>query len=702
MVNRKRVAVLGGGVSALASVWELVHRSDDVEVTVYQMGWRLGGKCASGRNTAIADRIEEHGLHILFGFYENAFDMYRGVFDELQTSADDPLKSWTDAFVGKDSFTLAEQVDGNWLPWQLRVPKLQGTPGDRARASQPFVYSDLGEIAKHFLRAVLRYVESHTATQPGLEQLLDQFVISDVENLFERIDAGEPKFLGKAEGLFERFLPDLWHYIEHKIEEDKTLRHLWIVSELGVTIGKGLAMAYLEGQTREDLDKHNLIDWLNEQSAFKGGLSELTANSAPLRMLFDLVFAYKDGDASKPSLEVGTAIVGAANILFNYSGHLYYQMQGGTGDVLAGTVYRILTSEKYADRVTFKFFHEVTHLALNAEKTKVERVELGIQATPVNESYDPLRTVKGLPSWPNTPIYSQLKEGHALQQATELPSGPGYNLESPWTAWPNVGKTSLELGTDYDDLIVALPVATLRTVGVELRANPKFAAMLDAVGTVATQSFQLWLNKTVEGLGGAAWAADDALVHGAFQSPHSNWADWTDLIDAHENWPAEFTPRNLALMCGVLKITEEAPKPGSNPAYMASQRERVSDKALDFMQRELKQLWPSAFDSKGFNFDLLVDTANAVGEARFESQYRRANIAPWEQYTASFPGTGETRLRPDESGFANLYLAGDWTKNSLNFGAVEASVISGRIASRGLLGLDFPIFGEPGPSANQE
>ena len=48
MKNQKRVAVLGGGVASLASVWELVHRSEDVEVTVYQMGWRLGGKCASG------------------------------------------------------------------------------------------------------------------------------------------------------------------------------------------------------------------------------------------------------------------------------------------------------------------------------------------------------------------------------------------------------------------------------------------------------------------------------------------------------------------------------------------------------------------------------------------------------------------------------------------------------------------------------
>ena len=700
MKNQKRVAVLGGGVASLASVWELVHRSEDVEVTVYQMGWRLGGKCASGRNTAIADRIEEHGLHILFGFYENAFDMYREVFDELETSEDDPLKSWKDAFVGKDSFTLAEHVGADWLPWKLRVPQIPGTPGDRAREKQPYAYTNFQEIARLYLQGVHSYIESRIAKHSGILSHLEEFLVEHIEKAIEHLDAREAKLLREAENLLEDSLPALWRLLEDAIEKDHTVRHLWVVSELGITIAKGLAHAYLNNQTREDLDKQDLLEWLNKHSAVKGGLSQLTSESAPLRMLFDLVFAYKDGDASKPSLEVGTAIVGAANILFNYTGHLYYQMQGGTGDVLAGTIYRVLSSEKYAHRVTFKFFHEVTHLALNAEKTSVERVDLGIQATTINGFYDPLLTVKGLPSWPSTPIYSQLREGDELQKSNELPANGGYNLESPWTAWPGVGKTSIELGRDYDDLIIGLPVGTLKTVASELRSNPGFAKMLDSVGTVATQSFQLWISKTVSELGAMSWADDDALVHGAFQSPHSNWADWTDLVEKYENWPADLSPRNLALMCGVLKIDLEAPAPGRNSGYIESQRARVSDEALDFVQCELVNLWPNAYDSNGFNFDLLVDPSDASGEARFNSQYRRANIAPWEQYTASFPGTGETRLRPDKSGFENVYLAGDWTKNSLNFGAVEASVISGRVACRGLLGRDYPVFGDPGPTAS--
>ena len=46
------------------------------EVTVYQIGWRLGGKGATGRRDG---RIEEHGLHIWFGYYDNAFRMLRAM-----------------------------------------------------------------------------------------------------------------------------------------------------------------------------------------------------------------------------------------------------------------------------------------------------------------------------------------------------------------------------------------------------------------------------------------------------------------------------------------------------------------------------------------------------------------------------------------------------------------------------------------------
>ena len=71
--DKKRVVILGGGPSALATAFELTsgELADRHEVTLLQPGWRLGGKCASGRGAN--ERIEEHGLHVWFGFYDNAF-----------------------------------------------------------------------------------------------------------------------------------------------------------------------------------------------------------------------------------------------------------------------------------------------------------------------------------------------------------------------------------------------------------------------------------------------------------------------------------------------------------------------------------------------------------------------------------------------------------------------------------------------------
>src|SRR5436190_12543586 len=73
---KQKIAVLGGGLGSLTTVYGLTSDSawrEKYDITVYQMGWRLGGKGASGRNRDQNMRIEEHGLHIWMGFYQNAF-----------------------------------------------------------------------------------------------------------------------------------------------------------------------------------------------------------------------------------------------------------------------------------------------------------------------------------------------------------------------------------------------------------------------------------------------------------------------------------------------------------------------------------------------------------------------------------------------------------------------------------------------------
>ena len=76
------------------------------EITIYQMGWRLGGKGASGRNREISDRIQEHGIHLWMGFYENAFQMIRQVYDEAR---DENSHAYV-AFYGRAEGLLADEL----------------------------------------------------------------------------------------------------------------------------------------------------------------------------------------------------------------------------------------------------------------------------------------------------------------------------------------------------------------------------------------------------------------------------------------------------------------------------------------------------------------------------------------------------------------------------------------------------------------
>src|SRR5215472_9251925 len=129
-----RVAVLGGGVSALAAAFELSEprHAGAFDVTIHQLGWRLGGKCASGRDMdeGFRFRIKEHGPHIFFGFYDNAFAVLREAYAALPPDPARAFNSVEEALVPQDAFATIEKVGDKWLPWVLDMPKMPGEPGE--------------------------------------------------------------------------------------------------------------------------------------------------------------------------------------------------------------------------------------------------------------------------------------------------------------------------------------------------------------------------------------------------------------------------------------------------------------------------------------------------------------------------------------------------------------------------------------------
>jgi uncharacterized protein with NAD-binding domain and iron-sulfur cluster len=84
----------------------------------------------------------------------------------------------------------------------------------------------------------------------------------------------------------------------------------------------------------------------------------------------------------------------------------------------------------------------------------------------------------------------------------------------------------------------------------------------------------------------------------------------------------------------------------------------------------------------------------------FEAPYSIANVEPSARYVQTRAGSTEYRIPiprnsgTGNTGFTNLYVAGDWTRNGLNAGCVEAAVTSGLLAARAISGSPDDIVGE--------
>ncbi len=140
---RRKVAILGGGMAGLSAAWELsagdwARRFDSI--TVYQRGGRLGGKAASSRGAF--GRIEEHGLHVWMGYYDNAFRLVRECYEELaRTDPACPIRTWRDAFEPAVRLGVADG-ERHWIP---DLPPNDRLPGEAT--------DDDGELVPRLLGA---------------------------------------------------------------------------------------------------------------------------------------------------------------------------------------------------------------------------------------------------------------------------------------------------------------------------------------------------------------------------------------------------------------------------------------------------------------------------------------------------------------------------------------------------------------------
>ena len=141
-----RVLVLGGGLAGLTAAHRLTAHG---HVSVVQRGWRLGGKGASHRTAA--GRIEEHGLHVWLGYYDNAFQLMREVYEHLdrsRTDPDCPVRTWNDGFLPADEVIVFDRQAAGGRPGPRTSDAMRSSPGSRSRPTlDDLVRRGLGLLA---------------------------------------------------------------------------------------------------------------------------------------------------------------------------------------------------------------------------------------------------------------------------------------------------------------------------------------------------------------------------------------------------------------------------------------------------------------------------------------------------------------------------------------------------------------------------
>ncbi len=693
---RTKVAILGGGPAGLAAAMALSATPDlraRFDVTIYQSGWRVGGKCGQGRSGP-ANRIEINGTHYLFGGYRQVFTLAREVFDDLAARGDQRFGTFDEQFLPCSTVAVKDFFNGNWTTWVINLPgdgiPPGGTGGDPT----------LGDA----LRGVIGWmIDGVTAAQSqGIVPAAAHAAAPEAPHWWERL----ADFLGRELRAAEHLVGEAALYLARELAEklehagdDPVLRDalVWILThirswgrdllgglakthieihrlallvDLGTTVLIGLLVDDVLGQRGFDgIDGEDLRAWI-----LKHGALPTTAWSAPLATWYNAIAAYEQGDPMRPNMSAGMGLRGILRLGLTYQGAFSFQLSCEVGDSLIAPLSQVLHDRG----VKTWYFHRVWDVTPDATGAGIAAIALERQADLAAgdpAGYQPfMHLPNGRPVWPDEPLREQLKN----------PPPEDMDLLSFYA--PRTGPTvTLERGRDFDVAIYAMPVATARWLAKDLVATkPAWQAMVDHLATTETQSLRMWTKDSVEEMG---WTHGQAVLSGFYQ-PLATWEDARQLL-ATETWPPDRQPKGIATIFGVLPgMPAQYPDP-SDTGYPARRLPLARETALQFCTYFAGALWPTATalaNPVGMDWDQLVTLERGiVGSDRLWAQDIDANVGPVEAYTQIRAGTLQYRLRADESGCDNLFLAGDWIRNGYEVGSVEGAVLGGQQAAAAII-----------------
>ncbi|MEJ2501834.1 MAG: NAD(P)-binding protein, partial [Gemmatimonadota bacterium] len=473
--ERTRVAVLGGGPAGLAAAFGLsatAELRDRYEVTVYQAGWRVGGKCGQGRERDRAWRIEQNGTHYVFGAYDNVFRTARQAFDELEAAGDHRFGTFDSNFIARNLLAMKQFFGGEWTTWAVELWGNDLKPGGEAeeltlgRALEKGIAALIEHHGRHAEHArprgpggserppehetwVERIAELIGRQVDDVEDLVGVGLLHVAHHLAGLVDeAGlRDPALRAIVWLLERFRAFLRDLLHARLDTHVGALRLWVMADFGISALLGIIEDDVFAPGRmAGLDRYDLREWLARH-----GASERTLYSAPVITWYNAIAAYEDGDVSRPDMSAAAGLQAMLRLGMTYKGAFAYQMSHEVGESVVAPVYQVLKNRG----VRFMFFHRVWDVrpSETGDAIDVIEVERQVELKSGNPaSYEPFVTLPGTdrPVWPSTPLAEQIEGPCDFEPA----------LDSFYT--PHRGpRHALRRGADFDVVVYALPAASL-------------------------------------------------------------------------------------------------------------------------------------------------------------------------------------------------------------------------------------------------
>ena len=577
-IKPKKVAILGGGPVSCATALALTGQpgwKERYDVTIYQLGWRLGGKARSGRNKNYGQRSEGIAGHHFPSTYIETKKLLRSVYKELSRPEGAPLRTFEKAFKSKSFWTGQDMNCGM----------------DTKCFSVDYLFEKLIET---FL--VMR--------EKIIKELKIDYIIKKEHYIPESI------FLKSQVASLQALLKSTLS----TLKGNSTTKEYFLIIDTVAAVITGILEDNLLDKGMHTINNIDLHQWLK-----KHGASETAINSSFLLAHYDEAMAYINGDIQKPDMEAGSALQLFLPIYFCCEETITWDQEAGLGDAIFAPFYEVLKRRG----VHFKFFHKVEELVLNNNSNLVEKIRMTKQVRLLTEEYNPLVNVKGLPSWPNEPKYEEIIEEQAYLLQTH-----NIDLESFWSNWSTVYEESfghplpevfLKRGKDFDIIVYGIPVGSLPSLCAQLlEKNPSLKATNGHIDRLPSFQLQFWGTAEFEDY------MQNRLKYRLLNAQHRKHyiIFYNDDLLESEDWKSQgLEPKHLLYITSMQNISHFKIPSSNNVSFAEEMMKKMRGFYMETLLDALRSISPNSFQNGNFNWTVLTDPMNRTGVERFDSQY---------------------------------------------------------------------------------